>query len=73
MNKVPYIVIVVLVVVIVLMRSCCNVDSKETTYVNTDTIWKETRDTITKNVKVFSVRYVPVKETIFTSVDTCNK
>ena len=72
MNKVPYIVIVALVVVIILMRSCGNVDSKETTYVKTDTIYKETKDTITKNVKVFSVKYVPVKEYIFKNIDTCN-
>ena len=73
MNKIPYIVIVALVVVIILMRSCCNVDSKETTYVKTDTIYKVTKDTVTKNVKVVSVKYIPVKETIFKSVDTCNK
>lgn len=73
MNKIPYIVIVALVVVIILMRSCSNVIDKETTYVKTDTIWKETKDTVTKNVNIVSVRYVPVKETIFTSVDTCNK
>jgi hypothetical protein len=73
MNKIPYIVIVALVIVIILMRSCNNIDSKETTYLKTDTIWKETRDTITKNVKVFSVKYVPVKEPVFTRVDTCNK
>jgi hypothetical protein len=73
MNRIPYIVIVALVVVIILMRSCCNVDSKETTYVKTDTIWKETKDTITKNVRVVSVKYIPVKEPIFTNVDTCNK
>ena len=72
MNKIPYIVIIALVIVIILMRSCDNVDSKETTYVKTDTIYKETKDTITKNVKVFSVKYIPVKEPIFTSVDTCN-
>lgn len=73
MNRVSYIVIVALVIVIILMRSCSDVDSKETTYVKTDTIWKETKDTITKNVKVVSVKYIPVKETIFTSIDTCNK
>jgi hypothetical protein len=73
MNKIPYIVIIALVIVIILMRSCDNVDSKETTYVKTDTIYKVTKDTVTKNVKVVSVKYVPVKETIFTSVDTCNK
>jgi len=73
MNKIPYIVIVALVIVIILMRSCGNVDSKETTYVKTDTIYKETKDTITKNVKVVSFKYIPVKEPVFTSVDTCNK
>jgi len=73
MNRVPYIVIIALVVIIILMRSCNNIDSKETTYVKTDTIWKETKDTITKNVKVFSVKYIPVKETIFKNIDTCNK
>lgn len=73
MNRVPYIVIIALVVIIILMRSCNNIDSKETTYVKTDTIWKETKDTITKNVKVISVKYIPVKETIFKNIDTCNK
>jgi hypothetical protein len=64
MNKIPYIVIVALVIVIILMRSCGNVDSKETKFVSTDTIYKETKDTITKNVKVFSVKYVPYRDTI---------
>jgi hypothetical protein len=73
MNRAPYIVIIALVVIIILMRSCNNIDSKETTYVKTDTIWKETKDTITKNVKVISVKYIPVKETIFKNIDTCNK
>ena len=73
MNKIPYIVIVALVVVIILMRSCDNIDSKETTYVKTDTIWKVTKDTVTKNVNIVSVKYVPVKDTLFTSIDTCNK
>lgn len=73
MNKISYIVIVVLVVIILLMRSCSNVDSKDTTYVKTDTIWKQTRDTITKNVRVLDVKYINVKEPVFTSVDTCNK
>jgi hypothetical protein len=73
MNKIPYIVIVALVVVIILMRSCSNVDSKETTYVKTDTIWKVTKDTVTKNVNIVSIRYIPVKETIFKNIDTCNK
>ena len=73
MNKVPYIVIVLLVIVIILMRSCSNIDSKETIYVKTDTIYKVTKDTITKDVKVFSFKYIPVNEPVFTSVDTCNK
>jgi hypothetical protein len=73
MNRVPYIVIIALVVIIILMRSCNNINSKETTYVKTDTIWNETKDTITKNVKVFSVKYIPVKDTIFKNIDTCNK
>jgi len=73
MNRVPYIVIVALVVVIILMRSCSDVISKETTYVKTDTIWKETKDTITKNVRVVSVKYIPVKDTLFKSIDTCNR
>lgn len=73
MKKVPYIVIIVLVVIIILMRSCGNVDSKETVYSKTDTIYKVTNDTITRNVRVVSVKYIPVKDTMFTSVDTCNK
>ena len=55
------------------MRSCSDVDVKETTYVKTDTIWKETKDTIIKNVNISSVKYINIKEPVFTSVDTCNK
>ena len=73
MKKVPYIVIIVLVVIIILMRSCGNVESKETVYSKTDTIYRVTKDTVRKNVRVVSVKYIPVKDTIFTSVDTCNK
>jgi hypothetical protein len=73
MNKIPYVVIVVLVVIIILMRSCSDVDSKEVLYTKTDTIYKEIKDTVIKKVNVVSVKYVPVKEPIFTSVDTCNK
>ena len=73
MRKIPYIVILVLVIVIILMRSCSDVDAKETTYIKTDTVYKETHDTLTKKVNVVSVKYINVKEPVFTSIDTCNK
>lgn len=73
MNKIPYIVILVLVFVIILMRSCSDVDGKDTVYVKTDTVYKRTVDTITKKVNVVSVRYINVKEPVFKSIDTCNK
>lgn len=73
MNRVPYIVIVILVIVIILMRNCSNIDNKETIYTKTDTIYKETHDTVTKNVTVTNTKYIPFKEPIFTSIDTCNK
>lgn len=75
MNKISYIIIAVLVAIIIFLRACDDtvVSGKDTIYVKTDTIYKETKDTITKNVKVSSVKYVPVKEYIFKSIDTCNK
>jgi len=75
MNKVPYVVIVALVVVIILMRSCNSSDvvGKETVYTKTDTIYKETHDTVTKKVNVTKVEYVPVDKLVFKSIDTCNK
>jgi len=71
MNRVPYIVIVALVIVIILMRSCGDVTDTQTVYTKTDTIYKETRDTLTKKVNVVSVRYI--KDTVFSSLDTCNR
>jgi hypothetical protein len=55
------------------MRSCSDGDisARQTTYVRTDTIYKQTRDTLTKKVNIVSVRYV--KDTVFTSIDTCNR
>jgi hypothetical protein len=73
MNRISYIVIVLLVIVIILMRSCSNINNKETFYTKTDTIYKQTIDTVIKNVRVIGIKYVNIKEPIFTSVDTCNK
>ena len=70
MNRVPYIVIVALVIVIILMRSCNDVTDTQTVYTKTDTVYKETRDTITRRVRSTSVRYI--KDTVFSSLDTCN-
>jgi hypothetical protein len=55
------------------MRSCNGVGGKDTIYTRTDTIYKQTHDTLTKKVNVVSVKYIPVKEPIFTNIDTCNK
>jgi len=71
MNKVPYVVIVVLVIVIILMRSCSDVTDTQTVYTRTDTVYKHTKDTVTKRVDIVSVRYL--KDTVFKSLDTCNR
>lgn len=71
MNRIPYIVIVVLVAIIIFMRSCNDVENTQTVYTKTDTIYKHTKDTVTKRVKSISVRYI--KDTVFKSLDTCNR
>lgn len=60
-------------VIIILMRACDDsvISGKDTIYTKTDTIYKETRDTVTKKVNIVSVKYI--KEPVFTSIDTCNK
>jgi len=71
-----YIVIIILVVIIILMRSCdgTNVVEKETIYTKTDTIYKETHDTITKEVQVVKIQYIKPEGTQYTpgeNIDTC--
>lgn len=75
MNRVLYIVIVSLVAVIILMRACDDsvVSGADTIYTRRDTIWKETKDTVIKNVVSTRVKYVPFETITHTDIDTCNK
>jgi hypothetical protein len=71
-----YIVIIVLVVIIILIRSCePKFFSQKPTVVTTyDTIWKETHDTIIKEVQVVKKEYIKPKGPQYTSgenIDTC--
>ena len=71
-----YVVIVVLVAIIILMRSCESTFFPQEPVVITkyDTIWKETHDTITKEVEVVKIKYVKPEGPQYTpgeNIDTC--
>ena len=71
-----YVVIVVLVAIIILMRSCeSTIIPKEPVVITKyDTIWKETHDTITKEVEVVKIKYVKPEGPQYTpgeNIDTC--
>ena len=71
-----YVVIVVLVAIIILMRSCESTFFPQEPVVITkyDTIWKETHDTITKEVEVVKIQYVKPEGPQYTAgenIDTC--
>ena len=71
-----YIIIAVLVVIIFLQRSCSSVSTTEEPTVITkyDTVWKETHDTITKEVEVVKIQYIKPEGPEYTPgehIDTC--
>ncbi len=71
-----YIVIVVLVAIIILMRSCEStfIPKEPVVITKYDTIWKETHDTITKEVEVVKIKYVKPEGPQYTpgeNIDTC--
>lgn len=67
--------IIILVIIIILMRACnnSNIETKETIYTKTDTIWKKTTDTIIKKVVKTKTEYVPVEKVIFANVEECRR
>jgi hypothetical protein len=71
-----YVVIIILVAIIILMRSCeSTIIPKEPVVITKyDTIWKETHDTITKEVEVVKIKYVKPEGPQYTpgeNIDTC--
>jgi hypothetical protein len=71
-----YVVIVVLVAIIILMRSCEStfIPKEPVVITKYDTIWKETHDTITKEVEVVKIKYVKPEGPQYTpgeNIDTC--
>lgn len=71
-----YIIIAVLVAIIFLQRSCSSVSTTEQPSVVTkyDTVWKETHDTITKEVEVVKIQHVKPEGPEYTpgeNIDTC--
>lgn len=73
-NNISYWLIAILVAIILLQRSCNGSNdkglAKET--VKTDTVWKETKDTVFKTIKVTNIKYVPLKEEKYTVSDNCD-
>lgn len=70
-----YIVIAVLVIIILLQRGCDGKTISEPIVVTKyDTIWKETHDTITKEVEVVKIEYIKPEGPQYTPgehIDTC--
>jgi hypothetical protein len=71
-----YIIIGILVAIIFLQRAGSSVDSPQepTVVTKTDTVWKETHDTVVKTVKEIDIKYITPKAPEYTPgehVDTC--
>lgn len=70
-----YIVIGVLVIIIFLQKGCSGKTISEPVVITKyDTIWKETHDTLTKEVKVVKIKYVKPEGPQYTpgeNIDTC--
>lgn len=71
-----YIIIGILIAIIFLQRACSSVDSPQEPIVvtKTDTVWKETHDTVVKTVKEVDIKYVSPKAPEYTpgeNIDTC--
>ena len=71
-----YIIIISLVIIFLLQRSCNGkyVSEDPVVITKTDTIWKETHDTIIKEVQVVKKEYIKPKEPQYTpgeNIDTC--
>lgn len=70
-----YIIIAVLVIIILLQRGCDGKTISEPIVVTKyDTIWKETHDTITKEIQIVKVEYIKPKGPQYTPgehIDTC--
>jgi len=70
-----YIIIAVLVIIILLQRGCSGKTISEPIVVTKyDTVWKETHDTITKEVEVVKIQYVKPEGPQYTPgehIDTC--
>lgn len=71
-----YIIIISLVIIFLLQRSCNGkyVSKDPVVITKTDTIWKETHDTIVKEVQVVKREYIKPKEPQYTpgeNIDTC--
>ena len=73
-NNISYWLIATLVAIILLQRSCNGSNDKglvkET--VKTDTVWRETKDTVFKTIKVTNIKYVPLKDEKYTVSDNCD-
>lgn len=71
-----YFIIIALVIIFLLQRSCNGkyVSKDPVVITKTDTIWKETHDTIIKEVQVVKKEYIKPKEPQYTpgeNIDTC--
>ena len=71
-----YFIIIALVIIFLLQRSCNgkHVSKDPVVITKTDTIWKETHDTIIKEVQVVKKEYIKPKEPQYTpgeNIDTC--
>lgn len=73
-NNITYWLIAILVAIILLQRSCSvsNEEGLVKETVKTDTVWKETKDTVFKTVKVTGVKYIPLKDEKYTVSDNCD-
>lgn len=73
-TNITYWLIAILIGIILLQRSCTSNANKSLVKetVKLDTVWRETKDTVFKTIKITNTKYVPLKEDKYTVSNDCN-
>jgi len=73
-KNITYWLIAILIGIILLQRSCASNANKSLVKetVKLDTVWRETKDTVFKTVKIINTKYIPLKEDKYTVSNDCD-
>ena len=73
-TNITYWLIAILIGIILLQRGCASNANKSLVKetVKLDTVWRETKDTVFKTVKIINTKYIPLKEDKYTVSNDCD-